>query len=111
MTVWLFVETVPEEQGLELDGVQPVFPVVGTGSYIELMRNAFLHELFVQRAVDLIEEVLCAAVDDDVHCLRLEEICQVYHCVLLPVFRKFVLGSDTLRYAPFGRERPEVYSS
>ena len=63
----LFRESVGEEEELVLDGVEPVGPVVGPGARVELVRNLFLKEFLVHVAVDLVEEVLGAAIEDDVH--------------------------------------------
>lgn len=60
------LEAVTEEKCVVFDGIAPVCPVVSAGTGVELVRNALFHQLFVKIAVDFKEEVLCAAIKDDV---------------------------------------------
>lgn len=59
-------EAVAEIQDLILYRISPVCPPMHSRTYIEIMRNTFLHELVVKIAVHLIEEVFCTAVYDNV---------------------------------------------
>lgn len=85
-----------EEQELELDGIEPIRPVVLSGTGDEIVRNFLLQKLLVKVAVDLIEEVVCAAVEDYVERARLEKVSHVDDCVLFPVFGMFLYGTEPL---------------
>lgn len=85
-----------EEQELELDGIEPIRPVVPSGTGGEIVRNLLLQKLLVEIAVDLIEEVVCAAVEDYVERARREEMRHIDDRVLFPVFGMFLYGTESL---------------
>ena len=58
---------------------------------MKFMRDAFFHEFFMQIAVDLIEEIFCSAVYDQIQLTRLDQVSHVDYCVLFPVFRVFLI--------------------
>ena len=56
------LEAVAEEESVIFYRVAPICPVVSARTDVELVRNAFFHQLFVKIAVDLKEEIICTAV-------------------------------------------------
>ena len=107
----LFRESVGEEEELVLDGVEPVGPVVGAGTGVELVRYLFLKKFLVHVAVDLVEEVLGAAIEDDVHGAGLKQIGEVDDGVLVPKLGILLIGAQTTGYVPVLGEWTEVQSA
>ena len=60
---------------------------MGAGTGVELVGNLFLKEFLVHVAVHLVEEVLGAAIEDDVHGAGLEQVGEVDDGVLVPIDR------------------------
>lgn len=89
------MESVGEVEELVLDGVEPVWPVVGAGTGVELVGNLFLEEFLVHVAVDLVEEVLAAAIKDDVHGAGLEQMGEVDDGVLVPKLGILLVSAQT----------------
>lgn len=103
-----FRESVGEVEELVLDGVEPVGPVVGAGTGVELVRYLFLKEFIVHVAVDLIEKVFGAAIEDDVHGAGFEQMGEVDDGVLVPKSGVFLIGAQTASYVPVLGEGTEV---
>ena len=106
-----FGESVGEEEKLVFDGVEPVGPVVGAGTGVELVRNLFLKEFLVHVAVHLVEEVLGAAIEDDVHGAGLEQMGEVDDGVLVPKLGILLVGAQTACYVPVLGEGTEIHSA
>ena len=84
---------------------------MSAGTGVEVMWDAFLKEFVVKCAVDAVEEVLCAAVHDDFKRARLKKMREVYHCIVLPVFRELFDRTEFDIKAPVLRERADVDTS
>lgn len=81
----------------------------GTG--IEFVWDLFFEQFLMKVAVHLEEEVLGAAVDDDVHRAWLEKVCHIDDSIVFPILRILVFCSDSFCNAPFFRERTEIYAT
>ena len=90
-----FRESVGEVEELVFDSVEPVGPVVGAGTGVEFVGNLFLEEFLVHVAVYLVEEVLGAAIEDDVHGAGLEQMGEVDDGVLVPKLGVLLVGAQT----------------
>ena len=106
-----FRESVGEVEELVLDGIEPVGPVVGAGTGVELVGNLFLKEFLVHVAVYLVEEVLGAAIEDDVHGAGLKQMGEVDDGVLVPALGVLLVGAQTACYVPVLGEGTEVKSA
>ena len=84
---------------------------MGAGTGVELVGNIFLKEFLVHVAVYLVEEVLGAAVKDDVHGARLEQMGEVDDGVLVPALCVLLVGAQTSCYVPVLGEGTEVQSA
>ena len=107
----LSLEPVGEEEELVFDGIEPIGPVVGTGARVELVRNLLLKEFRVHIAIHFVEEVLGAAIEDDVHGAGLEQVGEVDDGVLVPKFGILLVGAQTTCYVPVLGEGAEVQSA
>lgn len=105
------LQTVTEEENLIFDGVQPIAPVMGSRAGVELVRDPFFHEFFVEVAVHFKEKVFSAAVEYYVEGIGLQEVGKIDDRVFLPVLRIFFDGSQTGLDIPVVRERTDVNSS
>ena len=84
---------------------------MGAGTGVELVGNLFLEEFLVHVAVHLVEEVLGAAVEDDVHGAGLEQMGEVDDGVLVPKLGVLLVGAQTSCYVPVLGEGTEVQSA
>lgn len=109
--VVLPLQAVTEEEYLIFYGVQPVGPVVGSRAGVELVRDSFFHEFFVEVAVHFKEKVFCSAVEYYVERIGLQEVGKVDDRVVLPVLRIFFDGSQAGLDVPVVGERTDVNSS
>lgn len=105
------LQAVAEEEYLIFDGVQPVGPVMGSRTSVEVVRNSFFHELFVEVAVHFKEEIFGAAVKYDVEGARLQEVGQIDDSVIFPFLRIFLDGAQAALDVPVVGERTDIHSS
>ena len=107
----LSLKPIGKEEELVFDGIEPIGPVVGTGARVELVRNLLLKEFRVHIAIHFVEEVLGAAIEDDVHGTGFEQVGEVDDGVLVPKLGILLIGAQTTGYVPVLGEWTEVQSA
>lgn len=88
------VEAELEEEDLVLDRDSPICPPVDSGAHMELMRDSFLEQLFMEITIYFIEEIFCTTVNYQIKLARLDEMGHVDYRVVFPVFRVVLICSQ-----------------
>ena len=89
------IEAETEEEDLVLDRDSPICPPMDSGAHMELMRDTFPKQLFMEITVDFIEEIFCPTINYQIKLPRLDKMGHVDDRVAFPVFRVVLICSQS----------------
>ena len=107
------IETAMEKFDLRYDGLLPILAVMISGRGQERVSDSLGGHGFVQIAVDIIKEILGAAVENDSVAFGIDLVFldESNDSVVFPSFRIFFLGAEKIGHVPSFWERTDIHTA